>query len=61
MQVIVGQSHLKTGNFKAAEAVYQKLSRSNPKYLENLAAAQYKLGDKKAYLATTEKLTPTME
>lgn len=56
MQVIVGQSHLKTGNFQAAANVYEKLSRSNPRYLENLAAAQYKLGDKKAYLATTEKL-----
>lgn len=56
MQVIVGQSYLKTGENAKAVGVYEKLSRSNPKYLENLAAAQYKSGDKKAYLATTEKL-----
>ena len=29
---------------------------AKPIYLENLAGAQYKSGDKKAYLATTEKL-----
>jgi tetratricopeptide (TPR) repeat protein len=56
MQVIVGQSYLKTGKYDEAAKVYERLSRSNPKYLENLAAAQFKLGDKKAYLATTEKL-----
>ncbi|MDO9488561.1 MAG: tetratricopeptide repeat protein [Sphingomonadaceae bacterium] len=56
MQVIVGQSYLKTGENAKAVGVYEKLARSNPKYLENLAAAQYKSGDKKAYLATTEKL-----
>ena len=56
MMVIVGQSHLKNGRYTEAAQVYEKLSRGNPKYLENLAAAQFKLGDKKAYLATTEKL-----
>ncbi|MFC3711988.1 hypothetical protein ACFOMD_05365 [Sphingoaurantiacus capsulatus] len=56
MQVIVGQSYLKTGEFGKAVGVYERLSRSNPKYLENLAAAQYKSGDKKSYLATTERL-----
>ncbi len=56
MQVIVGQSYLRTGKFDQATKVYQRLAASNPKYLENLAAAQYKSGDKKAYLATTEKL-----
>jgi tetratricopeptide (TPR) repeat protein len=56
MQVIIGQSYLRTGKFDEAAKVYERLARSNPKYLENLAAAQYKSGDKKAYLATTEKL-----
>lgn len=56
MQVIVGQSYLKTGENAKAVGVYEKLARSNPKYLENLAAAQFKTGDKKGYLATTEKL-----
>lgn len=56
MQVIVGQSYLKMGNYAGAAKLYEKLSRSNPKYLENLAAAQFKLGDKKAYLDTTTKL-----
>lgn len=56
MQVIVGQSYLRTGKFDEAAKVYERLAKGNPRYLENLAAAQYKMGDKKAYLATTERL-----
>jgi len=56
MQVIVAQSHLRTGKYAEAAKVYERLSKANPRYLENLAAAQYKMGDKKAYLATTERL-----
>jgi tetratricopeptide (TPR) repeat protein len=56
MQVIVGQSYLRMGKYADAEKVYQRLAKANPKYLENLAAAQYKMGNKKAYLETTEKL-----
>jgi hypothetical protein len=59
MQVIVGQSYLQTGKFAEAAKVYERLSKSNPRYLENLAAAQFKMGDKTAYLATTQKLIRT--
>ncbi|MCA3255138.1 MAG: tetratricopeptide repeat protein [Alphaproteobacteria bacterium] len=56
---IIGQSLIRSGDFKGAAAYYERLSRANPgnaRYLENLAAAQYKLGEKEAYLATTTKL-----
>ncbi|MGL4541141.1 MAG: tetratricopeptide repeat protein, partial [Polymorphobacter sp.] len=59
MQIIVAQSYLKTGRAKDAVAAYQALIKSNgakPSYLSSLAAAQYKAGDKAAYLATTTKL-----
>lgn len=59
MQVLIAQSYIRTGKFDQAANTYNQLIKANgpkQKYLENLAAAQYKMGDKKAYLATTERL-----
>ncbi len=59
MQILIAQSYLRQGNSKGAVAAYQALIKANgPKamYLENLAGAQYKSGDKQGYLATTERL-----
>ncbi|KPF62304.1 hypothetical protein IP88_14945 [alpha proteobacterium AAP81b] len=59
MQVLIAQASTKLGRPQQAIAAYQKLIASNgakPLYLENLAGAQYKAGDKKGYLATTERL-----
>lgn len=59
MQILIAQALLKKGDYKGAVTAYQNLIKSNgPKgmYLENLAGAQYKSGDKAAYLATTERL-----
>lgn len=59
MQVLIAQAAIKQGHYAEAVTSYNKLIASNgpkPLYLENLAGAQYKSGDKKAYLATTEKL-----
>ena len=59
MQTLIAQSYLRTGKYKQAAATYQALLKGNPgsaRYLENLAGAQYKMGDKAAYLATTERL-----
>lgn len=59
MQILIAQALLRKGDNKGAVAAYQALIKANgPKsiYLENLAGAQYKSGDKAGYLATTEKL-----
>jgi tetratricopeptide (TPR) repeat protein len=59
MQILIAQAAMRQGKYGEAVAAYNGLIRSNgPKalYLENLAGAQYKSGDKKGYLATTEKL-----
>lgn len=59
MQILLAQAYTRQGNPKAAIAAYNKLIASNgPKalYLENLAGAQYKSGDKAGYLATTTRL-----
>jgi tetratricopeptide (TPR) repeat protein len=59
MQILIAQALLKKGDNKGAVNAYQALIKANgPKsiYLENLAGAQYKSGDKAGYLATTEKL-----
>lgn len=59
MQILIAQSYLRQGNSKGAVTAYQNLIKANgPKaiYLENLAGAQYKAGDKAGYLATTERL-----
>lgn len=59
MTVLIAQAAIKQGHYSEAVGAYNKLIAANgakPQYLENLAGAQYKSGDKKAYLATTEKL-----
>ena len=59
MQILIAQADTKLGRHKEAVAAYQTLIKANgpkPIYLENLAGAQYKAGDKAGYLATTEKL-----
>jgi len=59
MQILIAQAYLKQGKSKDAVDAYQALIKANgpkPQYLENLAGAQYKAGDKAGYLATTEKL-----
>ena len=59
MQILIAQALLKKGDYKGAVTAYQNLIKANgPKgmYLENLAGAQYKSGDKAGYLATTERL-----
>jgi tetratricopeptide (TPR) repeat protein len=59
MQILIAQADTKLGRHKEAVAAYQALIKANgpkPIYLENLAGAQYKAGDKTGYLATTEKL-----
>lgn len=59
MQILIAQALLRKGDNKGAVNAYQALIKANgPKamYLENLAGAQYKSGDKAGYLATTEKL-----
>jgi tetratricopeptide (TPR) repeat protein len=59
MQILIAQALLRKGDNKGAVTAYQNLIKANgPKaiYLENLAGAQYKSGDKAGYLATTEKL-----
>ncbi len=59
MQILIAQASLRKGRYQDAIGAYNSLIKSNgakPIYLENLAAAEYKAGDKKGYLATTEKL-----
>lgn len=59
MQILIAQADTRLGRHKEAVAAYQALIKANgpkPIYLENLAGAQYKAGDKAGYLATTEKL-----
>ncbi|WP_353218286.1 hypothetical protein [Sandarakinorhabdus sp.] len=59
MQILVAQAYTRQGRHKDAIAAYNKLIASNgakPLYLENLAGAQFKSGDKKGYLATTTRL-----
>lgn len=59
MQILIAQALLKKGDNAGAVKAYQALIKANgPRsmYLENLAGAQYKSGDKAGYLATTERL-----
>lgn len=59
MTVLIAQAAIKQGHYGEAVTAYNKLISTNgakPMYLENLAGAQYKSGDKKGYLTTTEKL-----
>lgn len=56
---IVAQSYLQQGKAADAAKIYEKMLAQNPNNmtaLQNLAGAQYKMGDKAAYLATTQKL-----
>lgn len=58
-QTIVAQSYFRQGNFKGAAEVYQGLiNRFGAKeaWLQNLANVQFKMDDKKGYLATTQRL-----
>ena len=59
MQILIAQAQTRLGRPGEAVKAYQALIKANgPKalYLENLAGAQYKSGDKKGYLATTTQL-----
>ena len=59
MTVLIAQAAIKQGHYGEAVTAYNKLIAANgprPQYLENLAGAQFKSGDKKGYLVTTEKL-----
>lgn len=59
MQTIIAQSYIKQGKHAEAAKTYQALIKANgPKeqYLENLAGAQFRMGDKKAYLSTIQQL-----
>ncbi len=56
---IVAQSLLMQGKAAEAAKIYEGLVAKNPNnlgYLTNLAGAQFKMGDRKAYLETTTKL-----
>lgn len=56
---IIAQSYLMQGKAGEAAKIYQQMLAKNPnnlQALQNLAGAQFKMGDKKAYLATTAKL-----
>ncbi len=59
MQILIAQAAVKQGRYGEAVTAYNNLIKSNgakPVYLENLAGAQYKAGDKKAYITTTTRL-----
>lgn len=59
MQILIAQAYTKQGKPQDAVKAYNALIKANgpkPIYLENLAGAQYKAGDKKGYLETTTKL-----
>ncbi len=59
MQILIAQAQTRMGRPGEAVKAYQALIKANgakPLYLENLAGAQYKTGDKKGYLATTTQL-----
>lgn len=56
---IIAQSYLMQGKPAEAAKIYQQIvakEPNNPTALQNLAGAQYKMGDKAGYKATTEKL-----
>jgi len=59
MQILIAQAQTRLGRPGEAVKAYQALIKANGAksiYLENLAGAQYKAGDKAGYLATTTKL-----
>ncbi len=56
---IVAQSYLMQGKPAEAAKIYQQMvdkNPNNPAALQNLANAQFKMGDKKAYIGTIQKL-----
>jgi tetratricopeptide (TPR) repeat protein len=56
---IIAQSYLMQGKAAEAAKIYQRMVNQNPNNtaaLQNLAGAQFKMGDKKAYLQTIQKL-----
>ncbi|WP_448586447.1 tetratricopeptide repeat protein [Thermaurantiacus sp.] len=56
---IIAQSYLQQGKSKEAAEIYAQMVAQNPNNinaLQNLAGAQYKMGDKAAYLQTIQKL-----
>jgi Flp pilus assembly protein TadD len=56
---IVAQSYLMQGKPAEAAKIYQQMvdrNPNNPSALQNLANAQFKMGDKKAYIGTIQKL-----
>jgi tetratricopeptide (TPR) repeat protein len=56
---IIAQSYLMQGKAADAAKIYQQIvakEPNNPTALQNLAGAQYKMGDRAAYLQTTQKL-----
>ncbi len=56
---IIAQSYLMQGKAADAAKIYEQMlakQPNNPTVLQNLAGAQFKMGDKKAYLATIQKL-----
>ncbi len=56
---IIAQSYLMQGKTADAVRIYKQMlakSPNNTQLLQNLAGAQFKMGDKKAYLDTTTKL-----
>lgn len=62
MQILIAQVAVKQGRYGEAVTAYNNLIKSNgarPAYLENLAGAQYKAGDKKGYIQTTTRLIKT--
>jgi tetratricopeptide (TPR) repeat protein len=56
---IIAQSYLMQGKPGEAAKIYEQMlakNPNNPALLQNLAGAQFKMGDRKAYLATIQKL-----
>lgn len=56
---IIAQSYLMQGKPGEAAKIYQKMvdqNPNNPTALQNLANAQFKMGDKKAYIGSIQKL-----
>jgi tetratricopeptide (TPR) repeat protein len=59
LQVIIAQSYLQQGKPAEAAKIYQQLVKQHgPRaaWLQNLAGAQYKAGDKQAYMGTIRQL-----
>ena len=59
MQILIAQASARQGKYSEAVSAYNSLIKANgpkPLYLENLAGAQFKAGDKKGYLDTTTRL-----